>query len=378
MRRSIVRLLCVVLVTASVPALALNSGNDVLVPAAARAGSWVTDLYIMNPGTSTVNGTIYWLERGQANPSPADTATFTLAAGETLVLEDVIFDTFGFGTGTGAFRIVADGMVVANCRIYSLVDGDTFGQGFEGVPASAATTASTDIVGMGSNAGFRTNFYALAGADGASLSLSLLDPTGAVLANTTYELGVYQPVLDNVTTFYATNYDDGTLHVDVTAGAAVVGASKVDENTGDPTTLESWVVGGGETSADGIYQFAIYDSESYATGGNVVVAGGMVTSFNGTYTNWDKMTGGVSDCTMIFRFGSAFDPTVALSEFAQGVTWTDSYLDSGDLTWTVQFDVIGNMALAGTIDAEGSVFPAEDIGCDGVFPTLTLAGGKTN
>jgi len=42
------------LVWFAMPAAALTPGTDVLVPAAARAGSWVTDLYVLNPAWGEV------------------------------------------------------------------------------------------------------------------------------------------------------------------------------------------------------------------------------------------------------------------------------------------------------------------------------------
>ena len=60
----------VVLTTAlllSGPALALNPGTDLYVPAAARARPWIADLSIDNPGTSSANMSIAWLPRDTDN-----------------------------------------------------------------------------------------------------------------------------------------------------------------------------------------------------------------------------------------------------------------------------------------------------------------------
>ena len=81
MRRRILCLCCVVLFGLGLPVEALNPGADILVPAAARAGSWVTDLYVMNPGDESVNGSIFWLVRGQANADPIS-IDFALDPGE--------------------------------------------------------------------------------------------------------------------------------------------------------------------------------------------------------------------------------------------------------------------------------------------------------
>ena len=233
------------LITASMPADALVAGHDVLVPAAGRGAPWATDLYIYNAGSGTANVTVYWLVRDQANPSP-DLITLQLAADETAVLSDTISADFGLDTAGGAFRVVSSQPVIVNSRIFASDGSSTFGQGFEGVPADLATPAGevAHIVGLSANSTFRTNFYALAGANGATLALSLRGPAGNELATKTITLGAYEPFLRNVTNgrvFGNVTFDEGTLFVTVSAGSAVVGASKVDNASTDPTTLESEV-----------------------------------------------------------------------------------------------------------------------------------------
>jgi hypothetical protein len=375
--------LAVITLCVAAPAIALNSGSDVLVPAAGRTGPYVTDLYVMNPGTSAVTVTLSWLVRDQSNPNPV-TTNFTLQPGETEVLGDVILNTFGLTTGAGAFHVEASGDVIVNSRIYA-VDGDkTFGQGFEGVPTWAATSAgqSTDVVGLTQGSGYRSNVYALAGADGASMALSLRDPSGAQIASTTLTLGAYEPYLKRVTQTFAglPNFPNATLHVTVNSGLVVVGASKADNLTDDPTTLES-KASGGAGSVDGTYQVALYDSASFASGGNFVVEGGQVSAINATYVNYDKLEGGNAACPVIFLWGIGLDPTpVADFGSSGGVTFVDDYTASGSgvMTWTVKFTVDNNMGLTGTVTAVGSEFPSADAGCNGTFPALTLFGGKSN
>ncbi len=373
-----------ILVLVALPAQALMPGTDLLVPAAGRGAPWGTDLFVNNPGDATVSITVYWLVRGAGNPNPISFA-FSLAPGETAVLDDLILNDFGLASGNGAFRVVASGEVLVNSRIFATDgSGNTLGQGFAGIPLGAATAAgdTATIVGLSSNATFRTNIYATAGPDGAVMTLRLVDPAGNQLASTPLTLRAWEPYLRNIT--QALNpgvFDHGTLLVSVTSGAVVVGASKVDNGSTDPTTLES-SSRGAVTSADGTYQFAIYDSFSFATGGNLVVEDGVVTAINGTYTNWDKLAGGESSCTTIFLWGLGL-PSTPLAEFADGVVFQDSYQStgSGRITWTVQLTVDDNMALTGTVDAVGSDFPSspdDQTGCNGVFPALTLLGGKRN
>lgn len=394
MRGVTLSLVVAMVVAGATPGLALNSGTDLLVPAAARgaglAGStWLTDLYVLNPGAESVSVTLYWLVRNQPNPSPVS-QTFTVLAGETLVLADVILETFGLDSGNGAFRVVADGEVVVNSRIYNRQGTVTFGQGFEGVPRSAAVAAggSTDVVGLAQSAGFRTNLVLIdASGVGSTVAVSLRSPAGTELASGSYTLGAFEPRLRPITDLGASlAFDDGTLHVEVTDGAAIVVASKVDndEATGDPTTLEAWRPVGAAAGAAGTYQVAIYDSLGYATGGNLVVASGEVTSLDATYSNYDKLDGqGGPACPYLFYFGGTFNPPYPLDELEQGVSWVQPFPGmAGTITFTVELVVSDGMSIAGTVGATGAGFTVDPVsgddmsGCNGTFPVEELLGGK--
>ncbi len=382
MRRLITTVVALALVATAVPVFALNSGTDIIVPAAARVANWVTDLYIANPGDTTVTGTVYWLVKEQTNPNPTS-ITFEIGPGETAVFGDVLDTGFGMASGNGAFRVTASDAVIVNSRIYG-VDGDsTFGQGFEGVPVGAATQAgaAATVVGLTYSDSFRTNIHATSGAEGATGALRLLDPAGNEIATANLDLGIWEPYQKSVQQVFPglANFDDATLSVSVTAGSAVIGASKVDNASGDPTTLESDATASGSGSDDGTYQISIYDSAFFAAGGNFVIDEGVVTQINGTYFNWDKLEGGDPACTLQFLWGIGMSPT-PLADFADGVTFSDSYTSTGSgvMEWTVTFTVENNMVISGTVAAEGSDFTeADELGCNGTFPALTLSGGKT-
>lgn len=382
MKRSLVCLVVMVLAAGAAPLLALNPGSEIFVPAAARgagaAGStWVTDLYLFNPGVTTVSADLYWLPR-DADNSGASPVSFTLAGGETLVLADVILNTFGLDEGAGAFRVVATGTLVVNSRIYNLSGSATFGQGFEGVPATAALAAgsSTDVVGLSEGSSFRTNVFAVnTGATTASIDLELRDANGTTLASRSYDLPPYAAFYRNITDLGVSSFDAGTLHAEVTAGSAMVVGSKVDNASGDPTTLEAWWQGGAGT--DGTYYLAVYDSLGYATGGSLQVENGAATLLDVTYTNWDKVDGGGNpECTWIFIASAAFDPPFTLSELASGVTFSNSYTDpDGTIEWTFTLNPGQGAGLTGTVAAAGSGFSGDAAGCNGEFPIQTIMGG---
>jgi hypothetical protein len=383
MRRLVTTLIVLALVASAAPAFALLPGTDIIVPAAGRGGPWITDLYVANPGETTVTGTIYWLVRNQANPSPVS-ITFSIEPGATNVYEDIIFEEFDLESAGGAFSVVASGPVIVNSRIYATEDAATLGQGFEGVPVPAATQtgATATVVGLTFTSAFRTNVYGTAGADGAMLEMALLAPDGTVIADgATMTIEAWEPFLSPVESIFSgvSNFDNATLTVDVTAGDAVVGASKVDNTSTDPTTLESDATAAGSASVDGTYQVALYDSALFAAGGNIVIDEGIVTQINATYFNWDKLDGGDPACTLQFLWGIGMSPT-PLADFASGVTFSDSYTSTGSgvMEWTVTFTVENNVVIDGTVTAEGSDFTlAEELGCNGTFPPLNLKGGKT-
>ncbi len=379
MNRRTFTLACLILTIAAPTVLAISPGADLLIAGAARTNRWHSDLYINNAGATTVSVEVFWLVRDQANPNP-DSRTFSIGPGETLILDDVLRNDFGMNNAAGAFRIKATGgEVTANLIVFSGFNdpiGGTFGSGFEAIPATAATQAgeSTTLMGLVSNSAFYTNIFALAGADGVTMDLDLLGPDGDLLDTAQVILEAYEPWLSFRTDLWSVgSFENGTLRVRVSAGSAVILGSKTDENSTDPTTLES-----AQGGPDGTFQFAIYDSLAFASGGNLVIADDVVEVVNGTYTNFDKLDGqGQSECTLILQFGLGLAPT-DVEDFDSGVTFTDTYPDGGSMEWTMTFAFDNYLGFTGTIDAVGSDFTGADAGCNGTFPTLTLEGGVDN
>jgi hypothetical protein len=380
-------LLVVLIILTCIPnAFSLTSGTDLLVPAAARGAgvggsTWVTDLYIHNPSGQTVSVEVFWLERNRANRSPAS-QSFDIASGATLVLDDVVLETFGLASAGGAIRVVAGGEVVVSSRIYNRQGTVTFGQGFEGVPRSSALTAgdTTDVVGLSESASFRSNIVLIDASDqetGSLIELSLRDQDGVEIASRAYQLERLEPRLFSTTDLGATAFDDATLHAEVTSGAVIVTASKIDNDpaTGDPTTLEPWT---SPVSVDGTYKIAISDSFDYAGGGTLVVRDGKVTEITATYFNWDKVDAtGLAECTELFLWQSSLVPAIDLDDFAQGVVIEQTFDGGGHLSFNLTMTTTDNLTISGSVAVIGSSFPLMQAGCNGEFPTLTLSGGKS-
>lgn len=327
-QRVLLAVTLVAVLAAAVPGLALNPGTEIFVPAAAKTGPWVTDMYVFNPGSSAASVSIYWLPRDTDNSS-ATPVNFTIQPGATLTLPDVILNTFGLSDGAGAFRITSDTDVAVNCRIYSTDGSQTFGQGFEGVPASAAVSSGggTDITGLAQNSAFRSNFFAVnAGSSTATVVFHLMDPSGTELASRSYTLQPYAAFYKNVTDLGGPSFDNGTLHVEVTSGSVIAVGSKVDNVSGDPTTLEAWWNcgggGGGATlGGDGIY--VGYTNYTYIGGLWLVVENNAITYLQGANTLFSPDDGGFN-CGNVFGWGFTPDTPFAIA---------------GDGTFTANFQV---------------------------------------
>jgi hypothetical protein len=342
---------------------ALSPGTDLVVPAAARTAHWTTDLYLLNPGTQPAQVSVQWLVRGQANPEPAS-FSLELAPQETAVLSDVIRESFGLGRGAGGFRIVASQPVVANCRIFGRDGEATYGQGFEGVPTVSATRAgtATHAVGMSSGEAHRSNVYALAGADGAGLELELLDPSGSTVATAVLSLAAWEPYLEPVTELFdVAGFADGTLLVRVSSGAAVIGASRADNLSSDPTTLASWIPGLHDPIAAGTYFGVIRDPGTAASSGlSLRINGsGEVEAIEFSYP---------SDlCGVLFTAGRDLSETpLPLAELADGFQFSSSYPGGGDMVWSLTLSQRPSRPiLTGTLGAVGSSWTGELAACNG-------------
>jgi hypothetical protein len=373
----------VAVLAAAAPGLALNPGTEIFVPAAARATPWVTDMYIFNPGSAAANVSIYWLPRDTDNSS-ATPVNFTIQPGSTLALPDLISGTFGLDSGAGAFRITSDADVAVNCRIYSTDGSSTFGQGFEGVPASAALSAGskaasmTDIMGLAQNSAFRSNFFAVnTGSTTATVVFHLMDPSGNELASRSYNLPPYAAFYRNVTDLGGPSFDNGTLHVEVTAGSAIVVGSKVDNASGDPTTLEAWWTcgsggGSGTVGGDGIY--VGYMSYTYIGGLWLVVENNAITYLQGANTLFSPDDGGFN-CANVFGWGVEPDTPFAI---AGDGTFTANFAVEYQSGYILTFTFDGEMdqdTILGTLDLNVSGAPVGE--CSGDLNTVPFYTGHT-
>ncbi len=400
-------LLAIALLGGATTALALNPSTDLFVPAAAQASGvsngvpvhWATDLYLYNPGDASVTVNVYWLPRDTDN-SQAEPVTFTVNPRQTLNLPNVIATTFGItDNAAGAFHITATGNVIANARIYNTLDddpkvdasryGSTFGQGLEGIPASAAVTAGghTDIVGLantgstGEAGTYRSNVFAVNTSTATTtLTLTLLDASGAQIGDTkTYTLKPMAAFYVKVSDLISGQVSYATLRAGVTTGSAIIVASKNANGFSDGTTLESWwplQTGGGATcGGDGLYTGYIQYSES--GGMTIEVSNGAITSMQGSLIVFSPDDGG-ANCGNVFPWSTDNTNFTPVTIDSAGNFSTDFSVTGYDNGVQLEFNINGSLigdTITGTVVVTASGGDAGS--CSGTLNPAPFFAGHT-
>jgi len=273
---------------------ALNPDDELWIAAAGRgkgAGTafWMTDLYILNLGEEPVMVEIAWLARGQDN-TEAEGEVFEILPSETLVLEDVVLEVFGFNKAWGGIHveIVEDEedkssakqdegdnpTLAVNGRVYSAGDdGETFGLGFEGVPSNAAISAdgpeTTHSVGVTDDTDYRSNWYGVnITEEEAEVMVELLDLDGNVLAADEFTMEPYAPILQAVGNLEGPAFANGTLRFTMMEGEGIFGVTKIDERSNDAVNLESHWKCGDDDDGEFSTEFFTDDCTFATTGRN--------------------------------------------------------------------------------------------------------------
>ncbi len=247
-----------VVVLAATPVMAVFPGTDLYLPSIAHGqgqcpdgvcAQWRSDVWIYNPSPTSVDVELCFLQRGQENLSPAS-QSLTVAAGETRELTDVVAILFNLDEGYGALRVTSDVAVVVTGRVYDSnvqTSGGTgsAGQFCGGLPAASAIGAgqSTELIGLAEDSEdlLRSNFGLVeVSGSAATVAVSRCDGAGTVLATRTYELRGREAIQKSVGDVGGPPGSNQRLTVEVTAGSGRVlaFASRLDNRTGDPSTVE--------------------------------------------------------------------------------------------------------------------------------------------
>ena len=346
--------------------MATVPGTDLYVPAVGHGlgqtvngvqANWRGDVWIFNP-SATQNATvnIYLLLRNQGNPNPA-VRTITVNAGETRYLPDIVFVTFGADNTYGGLRIVSSIPVEvsgrsydANVTVVNKTQG-TSGQFFSGVPADLAIGLgdSTDIIGLDqdgvqTNGDWRSNLaFVETTGNPVDLTISRLDANGTALGSITQHLDGREVFQINyvITAIGGTTGENQRIHVAVTGGSGrvITNASRLDNRTGDPATIE--MLGEGR---EGTY-VCRQDKTTFDTPITLTVAGGAITAVDATIVFTDEDVASCSGGELLALAGP----------LPQAVFYDDTGAFSFSLS-NPNVDGVGvTLQVNGTIDPRGQV-----------------------
>jgi hypothetical protein len=238
-------------------ALAGFSGSDVFLPMVGRQvgvfpSNWYTDVWIHNPGADAATARIFLLERGTANPSPpfVDLLVAPGATEKVVNIVEALFHREVFG----ALRVTCDTQnLVVTSRVYSkgagVVDRDSVGQDFAGVPASFAIALHerTQILGVhqtipSADSTFRFNFgFVETTGHTVTVRVTAFDADGVSQGFKDFQVREYSQRQAAFKDHFPTVSTENTrLEAEVTSGSGAVIAygSAVANGSQDPTTFE--------------------------------------------------------------------------------------------------------------------------------------------
>jgi formylglycine-generating enzyme required for sulfatase activity len=222
------------------------------VPAVAKAAGaedsfFQTDVDLNNTSPDMdVEYQFLWLPRGEDNSEPIASARFTLGAGESIRVEDVLGAIFGVEpNAVGALAVAASNqLLIAMSRTYNIPPtkvAGTFGQALPAVPSDDLIMSGETrrIIFMSENEDFRANVGCVNGTDSAvEILIDLFDAAGTPLETKTMNLGPWSN--DQINRIFGF-YEPVNGYVDVrsnTEGARYYCYGSVLDNvTSDPTTI---------------------------------------------------------------------------------------------------------------------------------------------
>jgi hypothetical protein len=290
-------------------ASAVTPGTELFVPGLAHSGGfgtaqWRGDVWVFNPSAAqSASVTVYLLLR-QPNPNPTSMVV-TIQPGETRYFPDII------GTGlfqqtdaAGGLRFLSSTPVLVTARSYDANvttsrGTGTSGQFMPGIPSDLAVGAgdTTDIIGLDQSASadpgtLRSNL-SLVEATGNTVNFVLdrLDSNGAPVGSWAcdgtngscqplgpWEVRQFNLVLGNFSPNTGANQ---RIRIRVTGGSGriIAAASRIDNTTGDPSTIDM-----SSFHRSGRFEGVVLDA---ATGSSVegglqlAIRGGVLTSYRG-------------------------------------------------------------------------------------------------
>lgn len=217
--------------------------------------NWLSDVTILNPGTTDQSVNCALWER-DADNSAAAQRTFEVKAGNLVNLNDVMANLFGHQEGAAALVLTDTTGLVADCRTYNQVATGTFGQFIPSMALGQAVFSDRvgHLVMIAETAQARTNLGLVNIQNSpADIELRLFDASGTQIGQTkTINLPAFGVKQINrvVRQFTSQNTATASLELRMAPSTALgwvhAYASVVDQNTGDPI-FETVNVSAGES-----------------------------------------------------------------------------------------------------------------------------------
>jgi ACT domain-containing protein len=369
--RTPLAVLCLVLVATS--ALAVAPGKDAYLVSVGHAqgscvgspavcAQWRTAMWIFNPSTTTTaNVTMYFLERNKANPTPVQ-QSITVAPLETKEYLDAVLDPLGVDGKYGGIRVTSDIDVVVTGRIYdanvpSTKGGiGTTGQFFAGLPPSMAigNGESSDLIGLAQDAAtstgvWRTNFgFQEVTGESATVQVQRLDGNGNVLATKTYTIegrAQRQYAITDVGGAFGLNH---RLRFTGSGGngKVLVFGSRIDNKSGDPSTVEMTAVAAAAAPSTGLFDGIVFTSDGLLIDGGIetVITSSGLTGFAGIA----GLPCGTDSYIVDFS-ATAASPIPLAADGSFTAEATIPYSDGSSTVFTTAW------TLAGTLGADGAI-----------------------
>jgi len=296
--------------------IAVSDGMDFtyLIPASAHAAgaegtNWVTDVVLHDPGDVTALGGLTFNEKDLDNSSSTAEAVL-VGSRYSLRLDDVVEDTFGEGSTSGAILVSSSEPLIVSSRTYNDAAGGTFGQYVPGLPESEAIEQGDEVrlIQLTRTDDFRTNIgFASLVSEPINVIVDLYRADGSQIRAKAYSVKPhgYKQVNDIIGKLASGDVEEAYAIVRSNSEGAryFTYASVVDNRSGDPVLIlpvsssaaesgacvpDSWVSldPGGAFTDDRFYG-------SFSTGSRHFVVGHpgvIITSTDGT--SWTTVPSG--------------------------------------------------------------------------------------
>ncbi|HSP34497.1 MAG TPA: hypothetical protein VLU46_09300 [Thermoanaerobaculia bacterium] len=231
-----------------------------VIPVAAHAPGanntdWRTDVAIQNIQSTPVAIEMALVESGEAlsdNIQPVGT-TVTVAAGQTVILRDVLNNYRGRASASGALLVGGDKAFAITSRTYNQTPAGTLGQtvaAFGDVATDGSDDGSTLFIpGLVQNSAFRTNLGLLMSATSKPMTVSVM--VNGATRMFTVQPGVTTHIQFPVTSVATAPFDAAGAVVKIVDGSGtVIGyASVVDNGTGDASFISGGTAAAGSVQS---------------------------------------------------------------------------------------------------------------------------------